>query len=146
MACGMVRSRGYRPLSSSRARLCSRVPSLEVFWLYLLSSAVCGKPPAAEQPGVWLLSVALGTAACHAGAQRRTGFGGPLWVQGQPPGQGCSPALPQPPRPGMEQRYCSESLRRGTPVPTSHAYFFRVKSLKLNSKNRSRHLISKKKW
>ena len=86
MACGMARSGGCRA-RSSRTLGVSSVLLLHApacgFWPYSLSSAVHGKPPAAERPGAWLLSVALGTAACRAGAQRKAGFGKPLWVRGQ---------------------------------------------------------------
>lgn len=108
------------PTHLARAQLCSHMPLLAAFGL-IHSLLLCAWK-AAERPGAWLLSVALGTAACRAGAQRRAGFGRPLWARGCL-GQGSSSALPQPPRPGTEQRCCSKSLRRGTPVPTSHTYF-----------------------
>ena len=119
---GMLRGRQVpapRVLSASSALLL-RAPACS-FWPHSLSSAARGKPPAAEQPGAWLLAVALGPAADRAGAQRRAGFGGPLWARGRP-SAGEQPALPQPARLGMEQGCCGESLWRRTPAPTSCAY------------------------
>lgn len=120
------------PARSVRARLCSHVRR---FWPRSLSSAAHGEPPAAARPGAWLLAVALGTAACRAGARSRFREAPPC--AGPARDRGAAP----------QQRYRSESLRRGIPPPHANTsrLFFRGKRSKLNSKNGSRHLVSKKK-